>query len=182
MAVQRRCGSSSKSFPTTIRYSEQAMIYGILLIGRPLRMPQPFLVPQAPLRARERGHRRPQHCSSAPEEPQGIKHLQACRSVLYGKYSHCMEVDVHSRCALVSYWVESFNHQLLIYLPKRIHFSTKVFNMRMSLALLDWLSLFFCSFLITHGSTYVYRMKTSTGPTPVRAKCTTFVAQTDMER
>ena len=80
MAVQRRCGSSSKSFPTTIRYSEraqQAMIYVILLIGIPL-----FLVPQAPLRARERGHRRPQHCSSAPEEPQGIKHLQACRSVL----------------------------------------------------------------------------------------------------
>ena len=33
---------------------------------------------------------------------------------------------------------ESFNHQLLTYLPKRIHFSTRVFNMRMNLAVMDW--------------------------------------------
>ena len=26
------------------------------------------------------------------------------------------------------YWVESVNHQLLTYLPKRIHFSTKTFK------------------------------------------------------
>ena len=37
-----------------------------------------------------------------------------------------------------TYWVESFNHQLLTYLPKRIHFSTKVFDMRMDIALMDW--------------------------------------------
>lgn len=37
-----------------------------------------------------------------------------------------------------TYWVESFNHQLLTYLPKRIHFSTRVFNMRMNLAVMDW--------------------------------------------
>ena len=36
--------------------------------------------------------------------------------------------------------MESFNHQLLSYLPKRIHFSDEVFGMRMSLALMDWLS------------------------------------------
>ena len=36
--------------------------------------------------------------------------------------------------------MESFNHQLLCYFPKRIHFSTKVFDMRMSLALLNWVS------------------------------------------
>eukprot|EP00731_Ephydatia_muelleri_P031416 Em0022g930a len=37
-----------------------------------------------------------------------------------------------------TYWVESFNHQLLTYLPKRIHFHTKTFEMRMSLAVMDW--------------------------------------------
>lgn len=37
-----------------------------------------------------------------------------------------------------TYWVESFNHQLLTYLPKRIHFSTKVFDLRMGIALQDW--------------------------------------------
>ena len=39
------------------------------------------------------------------------------------------------------YWVETFNHQLLTYLPKRIHFSTQTFLMRMNLSLLDWVSL-----------------------------------------
>ncbi|XP_064401110.1 uncharacterized protein LOC135347149 [Halichondria panicea] len=37
-----------------------------------------------------------------------------------------------------TYWVESFNHQLLTYLPKCIHFSTETFIMRMNLAVLDW--------------------------------------------
>ena len=37
-----------------------------------------------------------------------------------------------------TYWVESFNHQLLCYIPKRIHFSTRVFSMRMNLAVIDW--------------------------------------------
>ena len=41
-----------------------------------------------------------------------------------------------------TYWVESFNHQLLTYLPKRIHFSTVTFNMRMNLAVLDWVRMF----------------------------------------
>ena len=36
--------------------------------------------------------------------------------------------------------MESFNHQLLIYLPKRIHFHTKTFEMRMNLAVMDWVS------------------------------------------
>ena len=35
-------------------------------------------------------------------------------------------------------WVESFNHMLLIYVPKRIHFGTATFLMRMNLAVLDW--------------------------------------------
>lgn len=39
-----------------------------------------------------------------------------------------------------TFWVESFNHQLLTYLPKRIHFGTSAFKMRMNLAILDWVS------------------------------------------
>ena len=39
-----------------------------------------------------------------------------------------------------TYWVESFNHQLLTYLPKRIHFGTSTFCMRMNLAVCDWVS------------------------------------------
>ena len=38
-----------------------------------------------------------------------------------------------------TYWVESFNHQLLSYLPKRIHFGNATFLMRMNLAVLDWI-------------------------------------------
>ncbi|KAL5509123.1 hypothetical protein EMCRGX_G004424 [Ephydatia muelleri] len=35
--------------------------------------------------------------------------------------------------------MESFNHQLLLtYLPKRIHFHTNTFKMRMNLAVMDW--------------------------------------------
>ena len=37
-----------------------------------------------------------------------------------------------------TYWVESFNHMLLTYIPKRIHFGTRTFEMCMYLALLDW--------------------------------------------
>lgn len=43
--------------------------------------------------------------------------------------------------------MESFNHQLLCYAPKRIHFSTKVFTMRMNLAVLDWVSLTTCQLI-----------------------------------
>jgi hypothetical protein len=34
--------------------------------------------------------------------------------------------------------VESFNHMILTYVPKRIHFSTRTFKMKMNLAVLDW--------------------------------------------
>ena len=37
-----------------------------------------------------------------------------------------------------TFWVESYNHQLLTYLSKRVHFGTATFHMRMFLALLDW--------------------------------------------
>eukprot|EP00731_Ephydatia_muelleri_P038050 Em0639g1a len=48
-----------------------------------------------------------------------------------------LRVPVNSQCR-DTYWVESFNHQLLTYLPKRIHFHTKTFEMRMNLAVMDW--------------------------------------------
>eukprot|EP00731_Ephydatia_muelleri_P004640 Em0002g816a len=35
-----------------------------------------------------------------------------------------------------TFWMESFNHQLLTYLPKRIHFHTDTFKMRMYLAVM----------------------------------------------
>ena len=65
-----------------------------------------------------------------------------------------------------TYWVESFNHQLLTYLPKRIHFSTRTFNMRMNLALLDWVRYYVCAHeavLITGNS---IRMRMWIAPTP----------------
>lgn len=40
-----------------------------------------------------------------------------------------------------TYSVESFNHMMLTYVPKRIHFSTRTFKMRMDLAVLDWVRL-----------------------------------------
>ncbi|KAL5460013.1 hypothetical protein EMCRGX_G033422 [Ephydatia muelleri] len=39
---------------------------------------------------------------------------------------------------LYTFWMESFNHQLLTYLTKRIHFHTNTFKMRMNLAVMDW--------------------------------------------
>ena len=39
-----------------------------------------------------------------------------------------------------TYWVESFNNTILIYCPKRIHFADRTFNMRMALAVMDWVS------------------------------------------
>jgi len=39
-----------------------------------------------------------------------------------------------------TYWVESFNNCILIYCPKRIHFADHTFNMRIALAVMDWVS------------------------------------------
>jgi hypothetical protein len=47
------------------------------------------------------------------------------------------EASSYCRCR-DTFWVESFNHQLLAYIPKRIHFGTSTFIMRMNLACLDW--------------------------------------------
>ena len=85
-----------------------------------------------------------------------IKHLQAAyiyrNSNDFCRVRTCTAVHIVMTCVLLctcslvyvqcrdTYWVESFNHQLLTYLPKRIHFSKKAFNMRMNLAVLDWVS------------------------------------------
>ena len=57
--------------------------------------------------------------------------------ILINVYDICilclvMYIYIHVQCC-DTYWVESFNHQLLTYLPKRIHFSTRTFNMRTSM-------------------------------------------------
>ena len=37
--------------------------------------------------------------------------------------------------------MESFNHALLTYLPKRIHFGDMTYDMRMHFAVMDWVSI-----------------------------------------
>ena len=49
-----------------------------------------------------------------------------------------------------TFWVESFNHQLLTYAPKRIHFSTSTFLMRLNLAVMDWVG-------VVHVHVSIYR-------------------------
>ena len=39
-----------------------------------------------------------------------------------------------------TYWVESFNHMLLSYIPKHVRFGTKMFEIRMNPTVLDWVS------------------------------------------
>ena len=82
---------------------------------------------------------------------------QACQALLSGlkdTYVYRYAEDFCQVCMLVTvsplaifsknvpcrdtYWIENFNHQLLTYLPKRIHFSTRVFNVRTNLAVMDW--------------------------------------------
>ena len=47
-----------------------------------------------------------------------------------------------------TYYIESFHNCLLIYVPKRIHFGDKVYNMRVNIACLDWV----CVNLLVHYS------------------------------
>ncbi|XP_044175429.1 uncharacterized protein LOC122958570 [Acropora millepora] len=48
------------------------------------------------------------------------------------------ECNQESRLLRYTYYIESFHNCLLIYVPKRIHFSDKVYNMQVHLACLDW--------------------------------------------
>ncbi|KAL5491271.1 hypothetical protein EMCRGX_G016524 [Ephydatia muelleri] len=54
--------------------------------------------------------------------------------------SRCCQPGYHPKrlCCRDTFWMESFNHQLLTYLPKRIHFHTNTFKMWMNLAVIDW--------------------------------------------
>lgn len=45
--------------------------------------------------------------------------------------------EYYCRCR-DTFWVESFNHQLLTYIPKRVHFHSDTFQMRMNYAVMDW--------------------------------------------
>ena len=79
-----------------------------------------------------------------------------------------------------TYWVESFNHQLLTYLPKRIHFTTDTFVMRMNLALMDWVCMcLLCKMFGMLHTSRPCRMRMCIVPIPVNEKLRTFVAQID---
>eukprot|EP00731_Ephydatia_muelleri_P025379 Em0017g462a len=64
-----------------------------------------------------------------------------------GSFCHCRD----------TYWVESFNHQLLTYLPKRIHFQEKTFDMRMNLAVMDWFSMWLPVMVAYHNNKSQFR-------------------------
>ena len=57
--------------------------------------------------------------------------LQICNTV-------CMFPCLLQCCD--TYWVESFNHMLLSYIMNHVHFGTKTFEMKMNLAVLNWVS------------------------------------------
>ena len=54
-----------------------------------------------------------------------------------------------------TYSVESFNHMMLTYVSKQIHFSTRTFSMRMQLAVLDWVLEQIRKYTICHLHAYV---------------------------
>ncbi|KAL5503239.1 hypothetical protein EMCRGX_G010159, partial [Ephydatia muelleri] len=66
-------------------------------------------------------------------DPAAIRALEGAltRTSIYHYAAHyCRSRD--------TYWIESFNHQLLTYLSKRVHFGDDTFVIRMNLAVLDW--------------------------------------------
>ncbi|KAL5479233.1 hypothetical protein EMCRGX_G022729 [Ephydatia muelleri] len=66
-------------------------------------------------------------------DPAAIRALEGAltRTSIYRYAAHyCRSRD--------TYWIESFNHQLLTYLSKRVHFGDDTFVIRMNLAVLDW--------------------------------------------
>ena len=65
--------------------------------------------------------------------PQSFCRVSSCSSCFLAEY--ILKLQCRD-----TYWVESFNHQLLCYIPKRIHFSMRVFTMRLNLAVMDWVS------------------------------------------
>ncbi|KAL5517980.1 hypothetical protein EMCRGX_G003638 [Ephydatia muelleri] len=66
-------------------------------------------------------------------DPGAIRALEGAltRTSIYHYAAH------YCRCR-DTYWIESFNHQLLTYLSKRVHFRDDTFVIRMNLAVLDW--------------------------------------------
>lgn len=57
------------------------------------------------------------------------------KSILIYNSNHSFKLQCRD-----TYWVESFNNCILIYCPKRIHFADRTFNMRIALAVMDWVS------------------------------------------
>lgn len=108
----------------------------LLSTGKPCQMPQRltlplcYILPSQNCPERFSGHWSLWECSSVNS------YLQICRVILSCKlHTLIRSSHMHFRD---TYWVESFNHQLLCYLSKRIHYSTATYRMRMNLAVLDW--------------------------------------------
>mgnify|MGYP006964515337 CR=1 FL=1 len=59
------------------------------------------------------------------------KHAEDFAKVCASK-AHCFFVSMLFQCR-DTYYIESFHNCLLIYVPKRIHFSDKVYNMQVHL-------------------------------------------------
>ena len=53
---------------------------------------------------------------------------------IIGERFFCLSKFIYNWCQ-DTFWIESFNHQLL---PKLIHFGSTTFKMRMNLAVMDW--------------------------------------------
>ena len=84
-------------------------------------------------------HQSSSHCSTEVHQ-----HLQECTFLLSGMsgFFQCVVITIllFIQCR-DTFWVESFNYALLTYLPKHIHFGSTMFEMRMNLALCDWVSI-----------------------------------------
>ena len=65
-----------------------------------------------------------------------------------------------------TYWVESFDNCILIYCPKRIHFADRTFNMRISLAVMDWLSQTLYGMVLAFHNLHTYQGDPPTCPFP----------------
>lgn len=109
--------------------------------GRPLMLPQLISLPHVAVHSQQGGTEWPTSCPATQQNSSGDIYLPLCPRVLSSK--DYAGNNPHSTGSLYiqcrdTFTVESFNHMLLTYVPKRIHFSTKTFLMKMNLAVLDW--------------------------------------------
>ena len=105
-----------------------------------------ILLPQNGIRPNESAADRQENDRGVREGSAIYCHLSLCRVILPGECTYTLVLCIIHVCILIhfqcrdTFWVESLNHQMLLYVPKRIHFGSQTFKMRMNLAVLDWVS------------------------------------------